>query len=293
MRALRTALPDHEMVVALPRPLSPLVQLAGVADLVHPTVGLEPLVWERPPPDVAVNLHGRGPESHRLLQRVSPGRLLAFDSPAAVVDGPTWDPEEHEVIRWCRLVSDSFGVAADPGDRMLEEPSTPAAIRGAVVIHPGAAYPARRWPVERFAAVARWAGEAGYDVAVTGSPDEAPLGERVIELAGLPSRSMLAGTTSLLELAAVVANARVVVCGDTGVAHLASAYRTPSVVLFGPTPPARWGPPEDGPHSVLWRGGPPGDPWADSPDPRLLDIGVDEVVERTRARAVRPAPAGI
>jgi len=88
---------------------------------------------------------------------------------------------------------------------------------------------------------------------------------------------VLAGRTDLGHLAALVADARLVVAGDTGVAHLASAYATPSVLLFGPTPPSRWGPPP-GPHTVLWHGTGVGDPHAAEPDPALLRIGVDEVL---------------
>jgi hypothetical protein len=55
-------------------------------------------------------------------------------------------------------------------------------------------------------------------------------------------------------------------------------------VLFGPTPPHRWGPPEDGPHDVLWHGTGVGDPHADAPDPALLEITVDEVLVLAEAR---------
>jgi ADP-heptose:LPS heptosyltransferase len=90
-----------------------------------------------------------------------------------------------------------------------------------------------------------------------------------------------------------VASARLVVSGDTGMAHLASAYGTPSVLLFGPTPPARWGPPPDGPHTVIWHGYEVGDPSADEVSPALLGIHSAEVLAaaQVRLRAGRPAPA--
>ncbi len=147
------------------------------------------------------------------------------------------------------------------------------------MIHPGAAYPSRRWPASRFAAVARWADQIGDRVLVTGGPDEVDLAERVCAMAGLPADASVAGRTDLAELAAIVAHARLVVCGDTGVAHLASAFGTPSVVLFGPTPPYRWGPPACGPHSTLWHGTDVGDPHGLRPDPALLEIRVGEVVD--------------
>ena len=87
---------------------------------------------------------------------------------------------------------------------------------------------------------------------------------------------MLAGRTTLAELAGIVAGAGRVVCGDTGVAHLATAFGTPSVVLFGPTPPTHWGPPATlrARHRVLWTGR-PGDPHAGRVDAGLLGISVE------------------
>jgi ADP-heptose:LPS heptosyltransferase len=62
------------------------------------------------------------------------------------------------------------------------------------------------------------------------------------------------------------------------VAHLATALGTPSLVLFGPTSPARWGPPDRAIHRVLWAGR-TGDPHASRPDPGLLAIGEDDVLQ--------------
>jgi ADP-heptose:LPS heptosyltransferase len=131
--------------------------------------------------------------------------------------------------------------------------------------------------------VARAVVQAGYDVVLTGGPDETTLADQVAEQAGLPHRAVLAGRTGLDRLAAQVAAARLVLCGDTGVAHLASAFRTPSVVLFGPVSPSRWGPPPDGPHVMIWHGqdGVPGDPWGRAVDPALLRVEVAEVMDRT------------
>ena len=278
LRGLRRGLPEHELVLATPSTLHGLVELAGVADRVIDASGLAPVPWAGEAPALAVNLHGRGPQSHARLQALRPGRLVAFGCTEAGHEGPAWDPDEHEVRRWCRLVDDVPGVAADPTDLLIAAPAVPPVVGGAVVVHPGAAFPARRWPPDRFAAVARWARDRGHEVVVTGGPDEVDLARDVQRRAGLPSGSVLAGRTDVLRLAAEVAAARLVVCGDTGVAHLATAYATPSVLLFGPTPPDRWGPLTAGPHEVVWHGTGVGDPWAGSTDPALLATGVDEVV---------------
>jgi ADP-heptose:LPS heptosyltransferase len=303
LRALRRGLPDHEMVLAMPRSLAPLAQLAGVADRIIDRVDLGPVVWTGPPPDVAVDLHGNGPASKQPLLALQPGRLVAFAGPShdgRWVPGPDWRDAEHEVHRWCRLVRTALGVPADPGDLLIDPPAggVPAAGPAPVIVHPGAASGARRWPVERFAEVAAWASRFA-PVAVTGSAQERALAEEVRRRASLPAESVLAGRTSPLELAGLVVGARLVVCGDTGVAHLATACRRPSVVLFGPTPPRLWGPPAGGPHVVLWKGDPDdtskGDPHGATPDLRLLQITVPEVIEAvTRVwpspSAGRPAP---
>jgi ADP-heptose:LPS heptosyltransferase len=280
LRALRSARADWELVLATSAALRPLVELAGGVDRVLPTEGLgRPLAWAAPGPELAVNLHGRGPESSRLLSALGPGQLVAFDCPEASVAGPAWRPDEHEVSRWCRLLEEALDVRTDPSDLGLRRPQVASPVEGAVVIHPGAAFPSRRWPTERFAAVAAAAAAWGLPVAVTGSSAERQLAQSVAAQAGVPKTAVLAGRTSLLELAALVSSARLVVSGDTGVAHLATAYGTASVVLFGPISPYLWGPPRgSGPHRALWHDGPQGDPWGRQVDPGLLEITVAEVV---------------
>jgi ADP-heptose:LPS heptosyltransferase len=282
LRAIRRALPQHELALAAPAALAGLVHLAGVADRLVPTAGLEQLSWTEPPPAVAVNLHGKGPESTQLLRALHPWWLVAF-SPDGGGAGPPWDPDEHEVDRWCRLVADA-GWAADRDNLSLPVPPDPSLVPGAVVVHPGAAFGARRWPAERFAHLVTALVEAGADVVLTGSGNEAALAHRIREGSGYPETPVLAGRTDLLQLAALIAAARLVVCGDTGVAHLATAYRRPSILLFGPTPPSRWGPPATGPHTVLWHGDRVGDPFGSEPDPALLRITVDEVLSAAEHR---------
>lgn len=280
LRALRRALPGYELVLASPEELEPLVQLAAVAARVVNCVGLDDdhLVEANLCPEIAVNLHGRGPQSSRLLQKLASHRLVAFECAEADVVGPPWRADEHEVRRWCRLVREGLGAPADPADLAIAAPRQLPAAERAVVIHPGAAFASRRWPASRFSQVAAWAMSTGSPVVVTGSPSETELAEQVAADAGLTAADVLAGQTTLLELASLVADARLVICGDTGVAHLATAFRTPSVVLFGPVAPNLWGPPDNGPHASLWHRDVPGNPWGSSADPALLRISVGEVV---------------
>ena len=288
LRALRDAFPEHHLVLAAPAPLAPLAELTGAVDEVLDTPPLA--VPACPGADLAVNLHGRGPESHRAVLAARPRRMIAFAAPDVPWGGAEWRPHEHEVVRWCRLLEES-GIPADPSrldlpppDEVAASPPVVAAARGATVIHPGAASAARRWPAERWAAVAAAERDAGRRVVVTGSPDERPLAEAVARGGGLGQDAVLAGRTDLAGLAAVVAGAARVLCGDTGVGHLATAFGVPSVLLFGPTPPAEWGPPPGrAQHVVLHRAG-RGDPHGDAPDPGLLAIGVDDVLAVTSRR---------
>jgi ADP-heptose:LPS heptosyltransferase len=276
IRAVRAAVPGHRLVLATTTALAPLARLVDAVDEVLPARELEPLDWAAPPPELAVDLHGKGPASHVVVADLHPDRLLTFASPG--YPGPSWCPDEHEVHRWCRLVAEGLGVAADPDALDLAVPGVPApAPDGAALVHPGAAFPGRRWPPDRFAAVARHLAAAGLDVRLTGGPAEVPLARAVADAAGLGEEAVLAGRTSTLELAALVAGARVVVSGDTGMAHLATAYRRPSVVLFGPVSPALWGPPPRGQHLVLWHGNGTGDPWGTELDPALAEVTVGEV----------------
>ena len=290
MRALAGAFPAHERILAAPVGLAPLARLSGAIDRVVDTAPLRPLDPELGRPEVAVDLHGRGPGSHRVLLAARPARLIAFfnDEIPESAGFPAWNQEEHEVIRWCRMLS-GHRITADPYRLDLPAVSLPgfSPPAGATVIHPGAAYPARRWPAERWAAVARSELRAGHKVVVTGGPNEVALAQEVARRGGVEQGDVLAGRTGLMELAATVSAAARVLSGDTGVAHLATALRRPSVVLFGPTPPALWGPPPDRPwHITIWKGR-RGDPNGGSPDPGLLEISVDEVLD-----ALQRLPSG-
>jgi ADP-heptose:LPS heptosyltransferase len=283
LRAFADAFPDHPVLLACPATLAPLADLSGAVDEVIPTAGLAdgPLRPRLHHAAVAVNLHGRGPESHQLLLATAPERLVGFAHPAvpASAGGPRWRADEHEVTRWCRLLTES-GIPAEEGRLDLSPPPgpPPAGAAGATLIHPGAGSPARRWPPERFAAVARAERAKGRQVLISAGPREAGLARTIAAAADLPAAAVRAGG-DVLALARLVAAAGRVVCGDTGVAHLATALGTPSVVLFGPVSPAWWGPPPGRPwHRALWAGR-SGSPHGQVLDPGLAALTVDQVLE--------------
>jgi len=269
LRALRRAHPGAHVQLAAPAALAELALATGAVDDVVDVSPLARLPARVAGAELAVNLHGRGPQSTEVLRASGPRRLLAYGE-----DGRVWRADEHEVDRWCRLLVES-GIPADRTDLHVDvAPAGPPA----VLIHPGAAAASRRWPADRWAAVARGLAAGGEQVLITGGPDEVTLAAEIAAGAGLPDDAVVAGRTGLLELAGLVAAARLVVAPDTGVGHLATATGTASVLLFGPTPPRLWGPPpERARHRVLWAGR-SGDPLGSRPDPGLLCLTPEMVL---------------
>jgi ADP-heptose:LPS heptosyltransferase len=285
LHAIRRSRPDHRLVLAVPGWLEPIAELVGGVDVLWPTPGLDhPLGIEPGRIDTAMNLHGNGPESRGVLEQLQPRVRLGHASPGW--DGPEWQDGVLERHRWARL-ADAHGMPADQEDIGIARPDLPSAAPGAVVVHVGAFYGSRHWPVDRFATVVRELREEGRRVVLTGSEKERPRALEVAALAGLDDEAVaadvLAGTIDLAEMAAVVADASVVVSVDTGAAHLASAYATPSVVLFGPAPPEEWGPPVTGPHVVLTDASlRVGDTFGTECDPALLAVGPADVLAAAR-----------
>jgi ADP-heptose:LPS heptosyltransferase len=292
LRLIRLALPSHSLVLAGPPHLGRLAQDAGLVDDLIEARDLSVLP-ATPAIDVAIDLHGNGPESRQLLMARKPRRLVAYTTTgfadwefsaleqAAGHRTPVWDPDEHEVSRWCRLIAESFGIDARSGGGVagsLPIPPLPTALPSrAIVVHPGASAMSRQWPPQRYAQVARALGGLGHPVVVTGGAAERLLVEGVADHSGATACL----DPGIRDLFAMVANAALVVSGDTGVAHVASTYCCPSVVLFGPVPPAQWGPPPSRIHRALHlplTGRARGDPHGLRVDPALLRIDVETVL---------------
>jgi len=108
-----------------------------------------------------------------------------------------------------------------------------------VLVNPGAGWGAKRWPAERYAAVAAELAQMGYATVVNVGPGEARLAE--IVCANNNARCfMMRG--SIQQLIACTRRAGLFVGGDTGPLHLAAALKIPVVGIYGPTDPARNGP---------------------------------------------------
>ena len=121
-----------------------------------------------------------------------------------------------------------------------------------ICVHPGARKRDKRWPARRFAEVAdRLAAEFGVGVAVTGSAEDAELAGEVAS--HMQARAVnAAAPISVGALAALLKNARLLVCNDTGVSHIAAGLRLKSVVIFSRADIARWAPLDREQHRCIW-----------------------------------------
>lgn len=109
------------------------------------------------------------------------------------------------------------------------------------LLNPGAAWPNKRWPPSRLAAVAAdLRAKHGMMSVVLWGPGEEALAAEVVSGAG--GAAVLSAKTSLADLVALARGASLMVSGDTGPTHVAAALGTPIVGLYGPTRPARNGP---------------------------------------------------
>lgn len=125
-----------------------------------------------------------------------------------------------------------------------------------VIINPGAFYgPAKRWPASKYSELASILQEKNNaQILIIGSETEIPLAERIAtDMHEKPF--ILAGQTSLSELAAVINFSSVFISNDSGPMHLANALKIPIVALFGPTDPQRTGPYQN-PYILFHKGAP-------------------------------------
>lgn len=121
-----------------------------------------------------------------------------------------------------------------------------------IVFCPGAEYgPAKRWPPEHFAALARIVNQSFpyTQIVALGSPKDAPVAQAIADAA--PGVRNLCGQTSLSEACALIARANAVVTNDSGLMHVAAALRRPLVALYGSTDP-RHTPPLSEQAKVQW-----------------------------------------
>ena len=143
---------------------------------------------------------------------------LFAEAPGATLQRPL--PRPRLSIDPRALVAIVLGLDLDPSEPV-------------VVFCPGAEYgPAKRWPAEHFAALARRYVASGHQVWLLGSKKDAPVGAEINELAGGICRD-LTGQTGLAEVIDLMSCARLVVSNDSGLMHVGAALDRPMAALYG------------------------------------------------------------
>jgi len=139
-------------------------------------------------------------------------------------------------------------IGAEMREPYAELPVPPSAMKSAeaaleragrgcrplVAFAPGARWPTKRWPAERFARLIFEASARGCESLLIGGAEDSATNAEVAEL----SRSApldLTGALSIIESAAVLKRCRALVANDSAPLHLAEAVGTPVIALFGPT----------------------------------------------------------
>jgi heptosyltransferase-1 len=161
-----------------------------------------------------VSTHG----AHVIEQDIELASAVAGDDLAAVAP---WLPVDPAAEKW------------------TSELLLPSDNQRSALINPGAGWGAKRWPVDRYAAVARGLLQRGFRVLVNGGPGEEPLLESISQQTN-GAVTLLTGNLS--QLIAVTRRVAIAVAGDTGPLHLACALGRPVVGIYGPTDPSRNGP---------------------------------------------------
>jgi len=198
--------------------------------------------------DVAIDLQGLLKSA--VIARLSGARrVVGFDrsalrEPAAALfygERHHTDDRQHIIRKNLSLVS-----AVAPVDDRIEfshdvPPATIAPDGAYALLNPGAAWPNKRWPPERFGAVAEWLlAQYGLRSLVLWGPGERALAGAVV--AASAGAAEAAPETRIGDVLALARGAALVISGDTGPLHLAASMGAPLVGLYGPTSPARNGP---------------------------------------------------
>ena len=152
-------------------------------------------------------------------------------------------PRLHTVDRMLALVEAAGAPAGRDMRLYAPEPAAEFADRTvdrdpALVIAPTSAWPGKRWPAERFNALARavLAQRLVERVVIVGGPGERDQCEPLLELAGQDPRVVdLVGRTSVAQLMGIIERAALVVANDSAAVHIAVGFDRPLVALYGPT----------------------------------------------------------
>lgn len=280
-KALRAALPDTKIVLIGLASAAPLVErnrdcidelLIFPGDPAFPEQTVQhdalPRFYRsvaRRHFDLILQMHGSGTHSNRLVRAMRARQWAGFVPQASMAEPGRlmpWPDDLPEARRYLALLA-WMGVevpqAASPTLNLSSsdhaEATAVARERGlvperCVLVHPGARLVSRRWPVERYAAVASALIQRGWQVAVTGSASEASLAAQLQRMTHGEAIN-LCGATSLGGLAALLDQTRLLICNDTGVSHVAASVGARSIVIASGSDVRRWAPENRKQHVVL------------------------------------------
>ncbi len=208
-----------------------------------------------PPRPDEIRMRKRPVAEIRRLVRAAEGAGGAAGQSDLAPRIPEPSPSVHQLHHYLHLAATLGASRAPVAPRIGITPDEVAAARHEfqlapdlrwLGLNPGAEYgPAKRWPAERFIAVAREAAAwPGWGIVLFGGSGDLGIAE-AIEAATPSARSVvrnLAGRTSLRQLCGALRCCEVLLTNDTGPMHLAGALGTPVVALFGSTSPELTGP---------------------------------------------------
>lgn len=179
-------------------------------------------------------------------QRISHDYQPAFRTLSFLENRRVGIVDDHNVVNNMRLLA-PLGIATDAPSTYTIAPAwiAPEARRTIIGFHVGTMVHKgnenKRWPLERFVAVARATQALGYGVAFISGPLEREL--TASALGAVPDAAIIEG--SIEHVARELSGLAAVVAADNGIAHLCAAVGTPIVALFGMTDPRHvrpWGP---------------------------------------------------
>lgn len=162
---------------------------------------------------------------------------------------------EHQVEYYLAILRAMSWEAPAAEPRLFVGPKEAAAVESLLARHgiaesdpivglgPGAVFgPAKRWPVDRFAAIADWVIEQwGAKIVLVGSAQDRTTGLDLTR-AMKHEAADLCGKTALGEALALIRRCRFFVSNDSGLMHVAAALGVPTAAVFGSTDPAATGP---------------------------------------------------
>ena len=229
---------------------------------------------------------GRMAASHRLIGEANPREPIArwlFHDRVKTAGIHVIDQAREVVAAAIRnSVHDKFPNCAavlpiDPeAERWCEKWLAERNIERFVLINPGAGWGAKRWPLERYAAVAEKFAQMGYSTIVNVGPGETQLAESIC---ANPTARAFAMSGSIGQLIACTHRANLFIGGDTGPLHLAAALKIPVVGIYGPTDPTRNGPYETCARVLRHPASQRDHSRRSEPEAGLLTITVDNVLE--------------